>query len=261
MIPKYLYHYTSLDTVKIILENKTIKFNRLDLMNDPLEGIITIDESKKLLDTRRIVYCSCWSEESEESMSMWGIYNRFKGVRIKARSDLFAKFNSYIECENGFIPVANIKPVDSGKRATVDGRKITINNVYGPVKITYEDDEHLKGCIAKSADFWATNEPQVEIKVADLGNHKNRYWAYEKEWRYKLSAISRVGAKTTELQKNNNADFDMREVYLPYVREFEEIVLGPETEDKELFDFKLFLLEKGLSIPVRKSNIRMRDMH
>lgn len=38
MILKYLYHYTSTDTLKKIISGKTIKFSRLDTMNDPLEG-------------------------------------------------------------------------------------------------------------------------------------------------------------------------------------------------------------------------------
>lgn len=36
-------HYTSLDTLKIIIRDKTIKLNRIDLVNDLTEKIILVD--------------------------------------------------------------------------------------------------------------------------------------------------------------------------------------------------------------------------
>lgn len=38
MIPKYLYHYTNVDSLLKILQSQTIRFTRLDLLNDPYEG-------------------------------------------------------------------------------------------------------------------------------------------------------------------------------------------------------------------------------
>ena len=33
--PTYLYHYTSIETLALILKNKTIRLKRLDLVDDP----------------------------------------------------------------------------------------------------------------------------------------------------------------------------------------------------------------------------------
>ncbi|WP_026523782.1 hypothetical protein [Butyrivibrio sp. MB2005] len=262
MIPKYLYHYTSIDTLKKILENKTIKFSRLDTMNDPLEGIITINESQELLNARKCMYCSCWSEESEESISMWGVYNRFRGVRIKARSDLFADFQGVMECECGFVPYGAIDPVDSGVRATIDKRPIMINKVYGPIKVTYQPLSELQGCIAKEGDFWeGINEPSFKIKIADIGNHKNSFWEYEKEWRYKLSAFSAIGARDIETLKSGSNDYLMKEMYVHIKRNIEEIVMGPETTDDEFHELVKYLNDKELNICIRKSDIALRNMY
>lgn len=40
--PEYLYHYTSIDNLALILKNKTIRFNSLINVDDPDE-IKTID--------------------------------------------------------------------------------------------------------------------------------------------------------------------------------------------------------------------------
>ena len=36
-MPEYLYHYTAVDTLELILKNKTIRFNPLTKMDDNLE--------------------------------------------------------------------------------------------------------------------------------------------------------------------------------------------------------------------------------
>ena len=40
MIPNYLYHYTSLEVLILILKEGKIRFKRLDKVNDPTEGNI-----------------------------------------------------------------------------------------------------------------------------------------------------------------------------------------------------------------------------
>jgi len=40
MIPKYLYHYSSIEKLGNIIEHGTIRFTRLDVLNDPLEGLL-----------------------------------------------------------------------------------------------------------------------------------------------------------------------------------------------------------------------------
>ena len=34
VIPKYLYHYTNIDSLALILKNRTIRLNSLDKMDD-----------------------------------------------------------------------------------------------------------------------------------------------------------------------------------------------------------------------------------
>ena len=55
---EYLYHYTSIETLALILANKTICFNNL-LNVDDSEEAETFDMGK----FGRFVYVSCWTSD------------------------------------------------------------------------------------------------------------------------------------------------------------------------------------------------------
>lgn len=85
---KYLYHYTSLETLALILRNKTICFNNL-LYVDDLDEAETEDMGK----FGKFVYASCWTEDSEESIPLWNLYTpNMHGVRIRMPEFPFKKY-------------------------------------------------------------------------------------------------------------------------------------------------------------------------
>ena len=57
----YLYHYTTVDTLKLILENKTFRFKSLENMDDSEEA-----ETEDYGNLGRFCYVSCWTENSNE---------------------------------------------------------------------------------------------------------------------------------------------------------------------------------------------------
>ena len=75
----YLYHYTSIETLALILSNKTLCFNNL-LNVDDIEEAETSDMGK----FGRFVYASCWTNDERESIPLWNLYTPdMHGVRIK----------------------------------------------------------------------------------------------------------------------------------------------------------------------------------
>lgn len=54
--PAVLYHYTSLDTLAMILHNRTIRFSRLDKVDDPQE-----QRSADSQNLGKMKLVSCWS--------------------------------------------------------------------------------------------------------------------------------------------------------------------------------------------------------
>ncbi|HLR26829.1 MAG TPA: hypothetical protein VK112_13260 [Fodinibius sp.] len=82
----FIYHYTDIDTLALILENKKIRFNRLDRVDDVSES-----QGFKKLKLAQSFFVSCWTFEKEESIPQWHMYtNQMTGVRIKLPKKLFA---------------------------------------------------------------------------------------------------------------------------------------------------------------------------
>jgi hypothetical protein len=78
---RYFSHFTSIEKLKLILKNKTIRFTRLDLVDD-------ISETKilELESVSRLVYVSCWTEDTNDTndnIALWSMYaNNMHGVKI-----------------------------------------------------------------------------------------------------------------------------------------------------------------------------------
>ena len=60
-----LYHYTTIDTLALILKNKTIRFNRLDKVDDVEE-----DAFSNGVHLGQYIFVSCWTKNSEESIPL-----------------------------------------------------------------------------------------------------------------------------------------------------------------------------------------------
>lgn len=88
---EYLYHYTSIETLALILANKTICFNNL-LNVDDSEEAETFDMGK----FGRFVYVSCWTSDGQESIPLWNLYTpNMHGVRIRLPKIFHLKKYSY----------------------------------------------------------------------------------------------------------------------------------------------------------------------
>lgn len=66
-----IYHYTSIESLALTLKNRTIKFNRLDNVDD-------INETQFLDHYGRTfsqyMFISCWTENSEKNLAFWNMY-------------------------------------------------------------------------------------------------------------------------------------------------------------------------------------------
>lgn len=86
---EYLYHYTSIENLLLILKNKTLAFNSLQNVDDLEEC-----ESKDVQKIGEMCYVSCWTDDATESIPMWSMYTQnMQGVRIKLRKFPFKKYS------------------------------------------------------------------------------------------------------------------------------------------------------------------------
>lgn len=182
---EYLYHYTSIEKLALILKNKTIRLNPLDKMDDPQEA-----KSADVENFGKFVLVSSWTEDEKESIPMWKMYTTSEaGVRIKLRKNPFVRQGTY----GGDIgKVLGIPPLDKESATSyvptfLDLSKLFEKKCYsihawdGDIlnKMVYTDDPNLlePQLVLKHGD-------KIELKTEALGRHKSTYWQFQNEWRY-----------------------------------------------------------------------------
>lgn len=63
-----IYHYTSIETLALILKYKTIRFNRLDQVDDYEEACYGSGDLN--LHLGQYCFVSCWTREDKENLSL-----------------------------------------------------------------------------------------------------------------------------------------------------------------------------------------------
>jgi Protein of unknown function (DUF2971) len=176
-LPDFLYHYTSIETLALVLANRTLRFTRLDGVNDPEEA-----SSIDLPKASTLVFASCWTSQPKESLPMWRMYTpNLQGVRIKLPNNPFAGRHTPTIFEKGGT-MQRISGQIKIHREN-NGTGIVSGFVNGPNKIYYTDDPAYRNspCLHDEGDRWS-------IQLHDLGMVKNTHWAFEEEWRFKVLA-------------------------------------------------------------------------
>ena len=74
-----IHHYTNLEVLALILKNRTLRFTRLDQVDDPEESNFISNG----VNLGPYTFVSCWTECKEESIPMWKMYTR--GVNDNAK--------------------------------------------------------------------------------------------------------------------------------------------------------------------------------
>ena len=164
-----IYHYTSIETLALILKNKTIRFNRLDHVDDMEESMYPSGFNKTYLG--QYAFVSCWTKSAKENIPLWEKYTKFKGVRIGLDDKLFKVykfFNMDTLIEPPFTFVENCWLQ-------------SILNEYKLFDVQYiEDLEERK--------FKAITKDSEEIKVAirEACLFKRNHWQFQNESRFLL---------------------------------------------------------------------------
>lgn len=154
---QYLYHYTSIESLAMILSSGKIRFNSLSNVDDLQEK-----ELQPYRDMGNAVLVSCWTRSTDESIPLWKMYSSdFCGVRIKLPEDMFDP-GYYNMDNNGYVcleedPNFLIIPHDFLREVkyvkTLSDRKIV------------DGDKYI---------------------VGDLGREKLNVWEFQNEYRFAI---------------------------------------------------------------------------
>ena len=183
----YLFHYTTIEKLALILKNQTIRLNALCNMDDLQEG-----RSKDLRNIGRFFFVSSWTDEEDESIPMWNMYTTMDaGVRIGLPKNPFLRHQTKID---------DLKKVFTSS-IKVEGEGIqnldTFLNLTDLIHKGVYSIQAWNGDILTQVNY--TNEkdllePQIvsiegdkiSLNTTNIGKYKNTYWDFQKEWRYMM---------------------------------------------------------------------------
>lgn len=266
MIPKYLYHYTSVENFLLILKTGKIRFKRLDKVNDPIEG--NIPEYPKI---GRYVFTSSWTAQEREEIPMWKMYSDLKGVRFRMPIDLFNHSEKMANSRlSNSLDSQIIWKLDKeylvetekiARFARDKGNHYKINTVIGPSMVVYTDSiEDIK----KDAILLKTlpkGKQLHSILIGTLGQRKVNFWSFEKEFRFRIRVDKlKITAKPERL-KNSLDNILIEYIDICYKKESledVEILLGPKTKEEDEQQIIDALNEIGIiKFTINKSQIKI----
>lgn len=273
--PEHLYHYTSLETLALILENQSICFNSLLYVDDMEES-----EAADIKNFGKYVYVSCWTNEEQEMISMWSLYTPgMRGVRIRLPAFPFVKYH-YNKGEYGMMNeddlYIDLRSMYSDNKAIIFPGDPTLKDV----QYTKETEKlfpsvRLSGTeLDNERTFCISDSSTAGYSLQGLGEYKRDVWSFQKEWRYILH-MSPMGYP--EFLKRFLETGDDKEIFRrldnpntppPYDRYFlkldpkaineMEVLFGPCMSDADKILAKSLLRSHGLDGHWKESSLQIR---
>lgn len=206
-----IHHYTNIDTLALILKNQTLRFNRLDKVDDPEES----NFYSQGVNLGPYTFVSCWTESREESIPMWKMYTSgCWGVRITVpRDNLFQTYNYDGFKHNGLTSVSMggtflslFPPEVQFQQDKYMPPFLTTDydacNFYR--KVQYVDNvQILSKDVIQISELDERGRGSISIAYPKVGIYKHKRWAFQEESRFVLNMLP--GNPTS---KFNTPDFD-----------------------------------------------------
>ena len=185
-----IYHYTNLESLALILKNQTIRFNRLDKVDDLEEGNVESLGVKFC----KYVFVSCWTETAEESIPLWKMYGGDNGgIRISLEQEMFKEYL-----------ISNLKIGKMQSQGTIISKippqDMVNSNFFIFPMLDYKSDlfyRHIKYV----EDIYAFTKDAIQItniqggrgdmhmKMKPFGYYKNKRWEFQEEVRFVLYVL------------------------------------------------------------------------
>ena len=263
IVPEFLYQYTTIDALKCIVNNRTIRFKRSSLLNDPDESTIKVRTDKGYsnyqLESR---FGSSWTSSQNESVAMWHMYaDKLRGVRIKLRYDMFLKHGRLVidNCGNHVWPGTQIEGIET---CVFKDQKVTIRKVLGPIPVVYETArETLNHAVVQESNHIGKNNEAFTMNDIDLYEKAVRkmiHWEYEKEYRYILTPYIAIHGDINSFEQRLIIDPNCPEyIDIPIHKSIEEVVIGPRMSKKKSKEIIEFLYANGIT-SVNKSHVNYK---
>ena len=166
-----IYHYTSIQTLALILKHKKIRFNRLDLVDDMEESSYGSGPFQTKLGIYTFV--SCWTKNSRENLALWNMYTRYKGVRIGIDE---MPFITYKVNDNFTSLIPYFMKFGSDYFMTLVDNEAKLYDV----EYVSNPQEEIKKLITPT-------EKGYSIDTTRIGIFKRKEWSMQEESRFKIN--------------------------------------------------------------------------
>lgn len=233
-----LFHYTTIDALALILNSKSLKFNRLDQLDD-------LTEAQDFSDFNPLpyIFSSSFTDDYIENIALWKMYaNMETGVRLEFESTLmFTPKETKINQMDNFkgLPESIITPLESKDIVNDDyfvtfWRKSTDKNIGQGIfleKIQYKENvQETYQEIVKNNNH---NRKSLDLQL--YGFYKSKYWEFQKEVRFLIYTIPfSHDAEEFESLFIDKRPLKTTSIYVPlsdYALNNLKIVLAPKITD------------------------------
>lgn len=188
-----VYHYTSLESLALILKSSKIRFTRLDRLDD-------VTEAQRVagIDFGKYVLVSCWTLEAEDSLPQWHMYGAgMGGVRLQFPKQVFSDIPYIVPkgLPNLEVNDTYLSPI-TFEQGLADNCLVTPlffeHELAGPVE--YVDD--VQQAIARHLQPGKDGQGLPITTIATTGRvvrYKAKNWAFQREYRFVLAALPTLG--------------------------------------------------------------------
>lgn len=271
----FLYHYTSIETLALILKNKTICFNNL-LNVDDLEEAVTQDMG----NFGKYINVSCWTSDSEESIPLWNLYTpNMKGVRIRLPKYPFKKYHYSADKYN---LSEDIDTYIDLKWLYNTNLECIVSKIPSLCEVKYTNDENkIFPKVRQCNDIDALNEfietgqchgkeLSVSYSFEELGVYKRSNWSFQQEWRYIISSspISINENPSIEMHREAIRRIEDNEFPAPFDKIFLsidekcleklEILVGPKVTDGDKIIIEALVNQYAPKATIKESKLKIR---
>lgn len=186
-----IYHYTNINALSLILKMKTIRFSRLDTVDDIREA-----QHHAGINFGQYFFVSCWTNQSIESIPQWNMYSQnMQGVRLELIDYPFNEIEliapkawtgvTIRDNPKGPIPFNKL----FGESYFIVPNFTDKTNFAGPVNYVSDVASVYQRSIQREVGH---DSKEVNLKIAclySLPYTKSNDWEFQKEYRFSLFAL------------------------------------------------------------------------
>jgi hypothetical protein len=182
-----IFHYTSIESLAMILSTGRLRFARLDTVDDVTEA-----QTFAGISFGKYFFVSCWTQEQEDNIAQWKMYGGdMEGIRIEfptypfkdARLQTHGEFKANGEMY-GPIPTSEWVGRDYMITLPMAGNP----NFGGHAQYVDNVPEHYAAAIKRSIDPGGRVELKID-RMYDLGRLKSKTWKFQSEYRFVLYVL------------------------------------------------------------------------